>query len=268
VNRKSSLLSLFLAPAREDGGSVRRPALFLNAVLVLGLLALLFTFAFQQLEYRWNWGAPWRYRRLLFQGWITTVLVAAASLVLSTLLGVTAALLERSRLLAARMAARVYVELIRGTPLLVQILLLFYVVAPMFHLGNRMVAGVLTLSIFAGAYIGEIVRAGIASIGVSQWETARSLGLTRTQTYRLVVLPQALRQILPPLTGQFVSLIKDSSLLSVIGIGEFALQAQQINSLTYSTLESYLPLALGYLVLTFPLSLWARHLERRAHFDT
>ena len=92
--------------------------------------------------------------------------------------------------------------------------------------------------------------------------------MTRAQTYRLVVLPQALRHILPPLAGQFVSLVKDSSLLSVIGIGEFTLQAQQVNSLTYSTLESYLPLALGYLVLTLPLSLWSRSLERRMHFDT
>lgn len=264
----SPLTRLLLLPRGTSASAPHPLVLAANALLVLGLLSGLFTVAFRSIDYRWNWSAPWRYRELLWTGWITTVGIAAASLLLSTVLGVAAALLAQSRLHAARIASRVYTELIRGTPLLVQILVLFYIVAPMFHLSNRLACGVLTLSLFSGAYIGEIVRAGIASVGESQWETARSLGLTRTQTYRWIVLPQTLRQILPPLTGQFVSLIKDSSLLSVIGIGEFALQAQQVNALTYSTLESYLPLALGYLALTLPLSLWARLLERRAHFDT
>jgi polar amino acid transport system permease protein len=127
---------------------------------------------------------------------------------------------------------------------------------------------VLTLALFAGAYITEIVRGGIESVGRSQWDAARSVGFTRVQTYRLVVFPQAWRHMLPPLAGQFVSLIKDSSLLSVIGISEFTLNAQQVNALSYSTLECYLPLAAGYLLLTLPLSLWARDLERRAHFET
>ncbi len=257
-----------IAPSPDAPASARPLVLALNFVLVLGFLALVFTAAFQQLQYHWNWSAPWRYRAVFWQGWLTTIVLAAASLLLSTVLGVGTALLSRSRFLPARALARVYTELVRGTPLLVQILLLFYVVAPAFHLTNRPVVGTLALSLFAGAYIAEIVRAGIESVGRSQWESARAIGLTTTQTYRFVVLPQALRQILPPLAGQFVSLIKDSSLLSVIGISEFTLGAQQVNSLTYSTLESYLPLAVGYLLLTLPLSLWARRLERRAHFDT
>ena len=236
--------------------------------LVLTLLAALFTFAFQQIQYHWNWNAPWRYRNLFWTGWLTTIALALSSLVLSTLLGVVSALASRSRLLTLRAASRLYVELIRGTPFLVQILVFFYVVAPAFKLENRFVAGMISLAVFAGAYITEIIRSGIDGVGASQWETARSLGLTHAQTYRYVVFPQALRQMLPPLAGQFVSLIKDSSLLSVIGIGEFALNAQQVNSLTYSTLESYLPLTVGYLVLTLPLSIWVRRLERHAHFDT
>jgi polar amino acid transport system permease protein len=92
--------------------------------------------------------------------------------------------------------------------------------------------------------------------------------LTRAQTYRYVVFPQALRQSLPPLAGQFVSLVKDSSLLSIIGIQEFTLSAQMANARTYGTLECYLPLALGYLVLTLPISLWTRRLEKRHKFDT
>jgi polar amino acid transport system permease protein len=258
---------LLLAP-RDPATPARPVVVAFNALAVLALLGLGFTVTFQQLQYRWNWEAPWRYRSALLQGWGLTLVIALAALALSTALGLAAALLSRSRLLAARALARVYVELARGTPLLVQILLLFYVIAPAVGLTHRLTVGVLALSLFAGAYIGEIVRAGIEGIGRTQWESARAIGLTRTQTYRLVVLPQALRQILPPLAGQFVSLVKDSSLLSVIGIGEFAMQAQQVNSLTYSTLESYLPLAAGYLVLTLPLSIWSRHLERRSHFDT
>lgn len=256
------------APGSGSASSPSTGIWLVHFALLLGLLTLGFTAAFRQLEYHWNWAAPWRYRTLFWQGWLTTVALALASLAASTLIGVAAALASRSRFLPARALARLYVELIRGTPLLVQILILFYVIAPAFQVENRYVVGVLTLSAFAGAYITEIIRGGIEGVGRSQWETARAIGLTRAQTYRFVVMPQAVRHILPPLAGQFVSLIKDSSLLSVIGIREFALNAQQVNSLTYSTLESYLPLALGYLILTLPLSLWARRLERQAHFDT
>jgi polar amino acid transport system permease protein len=259
---------LLLVPIRADDPRSSIAAWAANLFILLALLALGFTLAFQQLQYHWNWTSFWRYRVLFLIGWFNTVGLALASLVLSSMIGVAMALLGRSRILAAQAFCRLYVELVRGTPLLVQILILFYVVAPVFELANRYLVGVLTLSLFAGAYITEIIRAGIESIGKSQWETARAIGLTQSQTYTLVVLPQAFRQILPPLTGQLVSLIKDSSLLSVIGISELSLNAQQVNALTYSTLESYLPLAIGYLVLTLPLSLWARHLERRAQFDT
>ena len=259
---------LFLAPAATTGEVPSPAAIALNFGATLLVLASVFTLAFQQLHYRWNWGAAWQYRSLFWQGWWTTVALAVAALTLSTAVGLAAALAAGSRLLPLRAAARLYVELVRGTPLLVQILVLFYVVAPAFQLENRFVVGTLTLSLFAGAYITEIIRSGIESVGRSQWESARAIGLTTAQTYQWVVFPQAFRQILPPLAGQFVSLIKDSSLLSVIGIGEFALSAQQVNALTYSTLESYLPLAVGYLLLTLPLSLWARRLERQTHFDT
>ena len=120
----------------------------------------------------------------------------------------------------------------------------------------------------SGAYISEIIRAGIESVGRSQWESARAIGLTTAQTYRHVVFPQALRQSLPPLAGQFASLVKDSSLLSIIGVEELTQNAQQVASFTFSSLESYLPLALGYLILTLPISLGTRWLEHRHRFET
>ena len=165
-----------------------------------------------------------------------------------------------------RYAAALYVEAVRGTPLLVQILILFYVVANAVGVENRYVVGVLALSLFAGAYLAEMVRAGIESIRDSQLESARAIGLTRGQTYRYVIFPQVVRQLIPPLTGQFASIIKDSSLLSIIALNEFTLNAQEVNAFTYSTLESYLPLAAGYLLLTLPISLASRILERKFHY--
>jgi polar amino acid transport system permease protein len=160
------------------------------------------------------------------------------------------------------------VEVIRGTPLLAQILFLFYVVAHGIGLQDRLISGILILSLFSGAYLAEMIRSGIDSIPSSQLEAARAIGFSTIQTYRFVIAPQALRQILPPLAGQFASLIKDSSLLSIIGIGEFTLAAQQVNSATYRTLESYLPLAAGYLLLTLPISLISKLLEKRFSYET
>lgn len=214
-----------------------------------------------------QWAAVWPYAPAFWQGWVLTIGISVVSLVLSSLLGLLAAAGRRAAFLPVRAAATLYVEIIRGAPFLVLILIGYYVVLHQAGVQNRLVAGVLLLSVFSGAYLAEIFRAGIESVGRSQWESARAIGLDRWQTYRWVVFPQALRQVLPPLAGQFASLIKDSSLLSIIGIAEFTFVAQQVNSATYSTLESLLPLAPGYLLLTIPISLYARWLEKRSHFD-
>jgi polar amino acid transport system permease protein len=236
--------------------------------LVLLLLSALFFFSFSQLQYGWNWSAVWQYRQKFLHGWMTTLLISVAALGLSLLISVFFALARRSRLLPLRYLAMLYIEGVRGTPLLVQILVFFYVVADAFGINNRYVVGILTLAFFAGAYLSEIIRAGIESIGESQLESARAIGLTTFQTYRFVILPQVVRRILPPLAGQFASLVKDSSLLSIIAVSEFTLNAQEVNAFTFSTLESYLPLAVGYLLLTLPISLFSRHLEQKFRYAT
>ena len=259
-----SLLTFLLAPS--DGRPVERAACVVAWSFVALLTAALFTFAFNQLHYGWNWPAIWAYRQKFVQGWLMTVAISAAALLVSVLIGVVTALARRARFLPLRYTAALYVEAVRGTPLLVQILILFYVVANAVGVENRYVVGVLTLSLFAGAYLAEMVRAGIESIRDSQLESARAIGLTRGQTYRYVIFPQVVRQLIPPLTGQFASIIKDSSLLSIIALNEFTLNAQEVNAFTYSTLESYLPLAAGYLLLTLPISLASRILERKFHY--
>ena len=223
---------------------------------------------FQQVNYHWDWQGIYKYRQKFLQGWLATILISLASLVLSVALGLFFALARRSHVLALRYFSQLYIELVRGTPLLVQILIFFYVVANAFGVSNRYLVGVLTLSFFSGAYISEVIRAGIEAVGKSQLESAKAIGLTRAQTYRYVVFPQALRQTLPPLAGQFVSLVKDSSLLSIISISEFTLNAREVNSYTFSTLECYLPLAAGYLMLTLPISLWTRRLEQWLRYET
>lgn len=250
------------------GQPVAAAARAVSWCLVALLTAALFSFAFSQLHYGWNWDAIWQYRQKFLQGWLMTVIISAAALVVSLVIGLLTALARRSSFLPLRYSAALYVEIIRGTPLLVQILILFYVVANAFGVENRYVVGVITLSLFAGAYLAEMIRSGIESIRDSQLESARAIGLTRMQTYRYVIFPQVVRQLIPPLTGQFASIIKDSSLLSIIAVSEFTLNAQEVNAFTYSTLESYLPLAVGYLILTLPVSLISRALERKFHYAT
>lgn len=254
--------------AQKPGQPITTAAKFFSWCLVAVLLAALFSFAFNQLNYGWNWSAVWQYRQKFVQGWLVTLAISAAALLMSLLVGLLTALAQRSVWLPLRYLAVFYVEAVRGTPLLVQILILFYVVANAFGIENRYVVGVLTLSLFAGAYLAEMIRAGIENVRGSQLDSALAIGLTKFQTYRYVIYPQVVRQLIPPLTGQFASIIKDSSLLSIIAVSEFTLNAQEVNAFTYSTLESYLPLALGYLLLTLPISLVSRVLERRFHFAT
>ncbi len=240
---------------------------WLAHVIVILVFAAAVVLAFSRVNYVWNWAAVWEYRRLFWQGWLVTVALSVASLVVSIGVGGVAAVMLRSRNSFVEAVARVYVELIRGTPLLVQLLIGFYVVATAIGLNNRYIAGVLLLSLFSGAYMAEIFRGGLDAIPRGQIDSARAIGLTPWQSLRLVVLPQAVRLVLPSVAGQLVSLVKDSSLLSVIAITEFTHNAQEVNSFTYSTLESYVPLAVGYLLLTLPLSAVARWLEHRFRFE-
>ena len=242
---------------------------WLAYLIVLALFAAAAAWAFTSLDMTWNWEVVWEYREALWRGWWTTVGLALAALVASCLIGLAAAVMLRSRFTLVEAVARLYVELIRGTPLLVQLLVGWYVVAAALQVGTgyRAAVGVLVLALFSGAYMAEIFRGGLDAIPKAQVDSARAIGLTNWQTLRLVVLPQAVRIVLPAVAGQLVSLIKDSSLLSVLSIGEFTFAARNVNSATYSTLESYLPLALGYLALTLPLSALSRWLERRFRYE-
>ncbi len=218
---------------------------------------------FMGTQYNFNWQSIYEYRQKFIDGFIVTIFISFFALILSFFIGLFFAYGQNSRIILLRFFSRFYIETIRGTPLLVQILIFFYVVAANIGLNNRYIAGVLILAIFSGAYISEIIRAAIFSISKEQYETGLSLGFTPFQTYQYIIFPQAYKRILPPLTGQFASIIKDSSLLSIISVNELTMNAQEVNSYTFSTLESYIPLAIGYLLLTYPISLYSRRLEKK-----
>jgi polar amino acid transport system permease protein len=260
---------LVLAPAGARGDAPPpRLARALNTLLALFVLIGAVWFSLVSLHL--NWPQAWEDRGILFRGWLTTVEVTAFALVLSIVVGFLLALGQRSYFLPLRYFTRILVETMRCIPLLALIFMIWYGFEGALGIANewRLVSGILILTLFESAYISEIFRAGIESVGKTQIESARAIGFTRAQTYRYVIIPQAFRQVLPPLVGQLVSLIKDSSLLSVIAIPEFTQTAQQTTSNNYLTLEDYFILAVGYLVLTVPISLWSRWLERRFKYET
>lgn len=205
----------------------------------------------------------WEYRTLLWKGWAVTILISLGALVGSFLFGLLLAAGQRAAAAPIRLLCRAYVELIRGTPLLTQLLLGYYVVANAFRIDDKILAGILLLTSFEGAYMAEILRGGVESIDKNQWDAAKAVGFDRWQSWRFVILPQAVRRVLPGMTGQCASLVKDSSLLSVLGIQEFAKRTDIAVSQTSSPLEGYLPMALGYLALTLPLSWLARRMEHK-----
>lgn len=203
----------------------------------------------------------WRLGPLMLGLW-TTLWLSAVSSFFGLILGLITGLARISKNFTIRWLALLYVECIRGTPLLVQIFIAYFFLGTVFNL-SRNVCGIGALSLFAGAYVAEIVRAGIQSISKGQTEAARSLGMTALQTMRDVVMPQAFKRILPPLSGQFISLIKDSSLVSVIAITDLSKSGREIITSTFATFEVWLIVAAMYLLVTSLLSQLVFYMERR-----
>ena len=240
--------------------------------LLAGLAVWILVLGTREMGYHWQWyriprflfttdGDAWTAGPLL-QGLGVTLEISALSLLCTLILGLTTALFRLSDSFSARAIARGYLELIRNTPLLIQIFFVYFVVAPVLNIG-AFASAILALSLFEGAYAAEILRAGIVSLHRGQWEAAHSLGLGAFDTYRDVILPQAIRRVLPPLAGQGISLIKDSSLVSTIAIYELTMQGQRIVAETFLAFEIWFTVAAIYLILTFGLSLVVHMLERR-----
>jgi polar amino acid transport system permease protein len=195
-------------------------------------------------------------------GLMTTLYISFVAGIFGLVLGIGTGLCRVAKNPALKGLSTIYVEIIRGTPLLVQIFIFYFFFGTVLDIG-RMVAGIGALSLFAGAYVAEIVRAGIQSIAKGQMEAARSLGMNVFQSMRYIVLPQALKRTLPPLAGQFISLIKDSSLVSVIAITDLTKAGREVITSTFATFEIWFTVAALYLVITGGLSQIVQWVERR-----
>ncbi len=196
-------------------------------------------------------------------GAMVTLKLTLLSILFGLIIGTIAGLGRVSKNIIPFALSTAYVEVIRGTPLLVQILIVYFGLPAIGINLQPEPAGIIALSICSGAYIAEIVRAGIESIPLGQMEAARSLGMTYFQAMRYVILPQAFRNILPALGNEFIALLKDSSLLSVISIVELTRVGRQIVNTTFNAWTPFLGVALFYLMMTIPLSRLVAYSQRK-----
>jgi polar amino acid transport system permease protein len=210
---------------------------------------------------------------ILIQGLQLTLYISFFSSIIGIIIGLFGGLARVSTNPGLKWLSTIYVEIIRGSPLMVQILIWYFVIGTLVNDNLAMMGmntitplgwGIISLSIFAGAYVTEIIRGGIESVPKGQMEAARSSGMSYLQAMTYIILPQAFKSSLPALTGQFISLIKDSSLLGIISLRELTKASREIVASTMMTFEFFLILAFLYLVLTFPLSMFVKYLEKRA----
>ena len=201
---------------------------------------------------------------LLLIGAGVTIQITVLSTAIGFVIGLVVGVARISHLRPLRLLAEVYVEFFRGTPLLVQIFL-FYFALPVLT-GQRIdpfIAAISACGINSGAYVAEIFRAGIQSVDEGQMEAGRSLGMTWLQTMRYIIVPQAFKRVIPPLGNEFIAMLKDSSLVSVIGFEELTRRGQLIIAKTYGSFEIWMSVAVIYLVMTLTISRFVAYLERR-----
>ncbi|THB67581.1 MAG: amino acid ABC transporter permease [Desulfovibrio sp.] len=292
---------------RQSRVRIRPLDLILIALCIAAGVWFLFLLK-ERLHYEWNWGAIPRYLfrhddergwvpNLLVQGLLTTIRLSLWSIVLATFIGTAMGLARTSKLLFLRLLGQAYVIAIRNVPPLVLIFIFYFFFSEQImtlldvdgFIRSRsetttsvlswlcappatfthFVSAVLTIAIYEGAYITEIVRSGVESVERGQWEAAWSLGLTPWQRMRAVILPQAMRRIIPPMAGQLISTIKDSAIVSVISVQELTFQAMELTAVTSQTgrasliFEIWITATAMYLLLTLTCSLIARQLEVR-----
>lgn len=209
-----------------------------------------------------NWSVVTQNLGIFFEGAALTLQISALALIISIPIGIIIGLLRVSNNKILSLIATLYVEFMRGVPLLVLLIWIYFVMGQFLNLGAYWSA-VLGLAIFSGAFIAEIVRSGIQSVPRGQMEAARSSGMSYMQAMMLVILPQAVRTVLPPMASQFIILIKDSSLVSTISVVDLTLVGKNLVATTFRSLEVWTFIALLYFVMTFTLSQIIRYFERK-----
>lgn len=272
-------------------------------LLLVGGIAYLSYQVTTRLNYKWQWEVIPQYLfrydedlgryvpNYLIQGLLTTLRLSFWGIILATIFGLFMGLCRTARRPLLRMISGSYVALLRNLPPLVIIFIFYFFISDQImpvigidtflrnasdtlqtffgiffappEYGSTFISALLALALFEGAYITEIFRSGIESVEKGQWEAAHALGLSKYHTLRHIVLPIAFRRILPPLAGQFISLIKDSAIVSIISIQDLSYQGTQLMASTYLTIEIWITIALLYMAMTLPCSLLIRKLELR-----
>lgn len=225
------------------------------------------------MEYRWQWYRIPRffYRKIdgewirgpLIDGLLITLEIAAWGLLLTIVIGLVTAVLRLSKSIAGKALAVTYLEIVRNTPLLVQVSIFYFVLQPLLGFNNPLWAGILCLAFFEGAFASEVIRGGILSVPRGQWEAGATIGLSRADTYRFVVLPQAIRIMLPPMAGVLINLIKHSAILSFVAVFELTTEARNLIGDTFLSFEIWFVVGGMYLCLTITLSALVAWLERK-----
>lgn len=209
----------------------------------------------------------WTYRSYFFTGVQYTLLLAVIGVFCGFILGMLVSLLRMSRIRVLRFIGSVWVEFLRGTPMLVQLFIIHYGLVSFGIKFSAIESGAITLTINSSAYLAEIFRAGIQGVDKGQAEAARSLGMSKAMTMRHIVLPQAVKSVLPAIGNEFITIIKESSIVSFIGVGDLMYQAGAVNTITYDYLKPLLIIAVIYFIMTFLLSKLLGLFERRLRTD-
>ncbi|MEK3993936.1 amino acid ABC transporter permease [Psychrobacillus sp. FSL K6-2365] len=212
--------------------------------------------------YNYDWSVIPRNMDVFIDGALKTLEISVIAILFAIPIGILFGLGRISKNKIIYLISSTYVEIIRGVPLLVLLMWIFYVMGQVFRLGSYW-GSIVGLAIFAGAFIAEIVRTGIQAVPKGQMEAARSLGMTHTKAMTHIILPQAFRRVLPPLASQFIMLIKDSSLVSIIAATDLTLNAKNLVATSFASIEVWTFVALIYFIMTFSLSLIIRYFEKR-----
>ena len=226
----------------------------------------------QSMGYNWQWyqipkyiysytDNGFQFGELMLGLW-TTITLSFTSFVLAMVIGFLVAFLRLSRLIIGTKIAVCFLEFVRNVPLLVLVYLFFYVLGPVFKY-DRYTASILCLAVYHSALISEILRAAINAVAQGQWEAAKSIGMSKMQTYQYIILPQSIRFMLPPMTGEVVHMVKSSAIVSVIAVAELTTLGQNIISDTYMAFEIWFTIALIYMFVIVILSIGASQVERR-----
>lgn len=249
------------------------PSSVIQYLFIVGLIIYAAANGADSMGYNWQWYRVPQYfyemtdeglvyGELAF-GLVATLKLSGLCFVLAFFLGLMIAILRLSDLVVGRAVALGFLEIIRNSPLLVLLYMFYYVLGPIFSL-NRYTASVLCLAVYHAALISEIFRAGINAVVTGQWEAAQSIGMSKVQTYRFIIIPQSVRFMLPPMTGELIHVVKSSAIVSVIAVIELTTVGRNIIADTYMSFEIWFTIALVYLLVTLALSVFVSYLEKRS----